>query len=452
MPDSSIFLYIAIELAVLLLLLCAFLLFHVGKLKKLIAQLEAKLISLRKGLKKSRKDTKTALKKLAAKEKVKVKDFLEYLDEEIEGTRDHHSSLNPDRDIVLDIAPDAPLERQASALRHAFLIAEKEARYAGGETESSWDVLQAKLQQIIQFYQSAQPVTEEPQPAAEPEEAAATDSSDQAKYAKMVEEYQAQIDELQSFKDKSQGLETKWKAAKRQSDVYYEQLMEMSRDLSAGQDFDSLLESYSSAFDELDNILGKDGFSSEIAGTDENVGKAIIAHQAEVQRLRNAAIDQHKVIAELRKRLEGADSEEEREQAVSELSAELEKQQRFLQEAETCTKLIEDELDRTIQENEELRSKLENAASGGATDEEIEQIEAVVNDLTKEGKDMLSTIAALEEQNQSLKAQLAEAGGGESTEEVETLKAKLDEMQQELLNLQAQHIELEERYIEAKGS
>lgn len=144
MPDLSIFFYIAVELVVLLLLLCIFLLIHIGKLKKLIAELEQKIVSVRKNMTKARKETKKALKKLAEKEKIKPKAFLDYLGEEIEGTCEYHSGLNPDRDIVLDIAPDAPMDRQASALRHAFLIAEKEARYAGGEDESSWDILQSQ--------------------------------------------------------------------------------------------------------------------------------------------------------------------------------------------------------------------------------------------------------------------------------------------------------------------
>ncbi|WP_101757368.1 hypothetical protein [Oceanicoccus sp. KOV_DT_Chl] len=467
MPDSNILLYISAELAVLLLLLCGFLLIHVGKLKKLIAELEAKLIALRQTLGKSRKETKKALKKLAAKEKVKPKAFLDYMDEEIEGTREHHNSLNPDRDIVLDIAPDTPLDRQAASLRHAFLIAEKEARYAGGEETSSWDVLQAKFQQIIQFYQSAQPEAKAEEPESEDSSASdeSTDSSDKESNAKLIAKYTEEIEALQRYKDKTEGLESKWKAAKRQADVYYEQLMEMSRELSAGKEFDALMESYSSAFDELGNMLGGDGdklTSDTKPDSGTNVGQAIIAHQKEVQRLRNASIDQQKVIAELRKKLEGADSKEEQQQTMAELSEQLEKQQRFLQEAETCTQLIEDELDRALQENEELRAKLEQGVSANpatekdadSSDEEISQIESVVNELTNEGKDMLSTIAALEEENQGLKFQLEAAGGddGATAGHVEILKSKLEEMQQELLNLQTQHIELEERYMELKES
>ena len=44
------------------------------------------------------------------------------------------------------------------------------------------------------------------------------------------------------------------------------------------------------------------------------------------------------------------------------------------------------------------------------------------------------------------------AGDMDDAEEADRLRNKLSEVQQELLNLQTQHIELEERYIELKTS
>lgn len=50
MPESNIALYMASELAALLLLVSIFLLIHVNKLKKLIAKLEEKIQALRKSM------------------------------------------------------------------------------------------------------------------------------------------------------------------------------------------------------------------------------------------------------------------------------------------------------------------------------------------------------------------------------------------------------------------
>ena len=450
MPDSNIFLYITGELAVLLLVISIFLLFHINSLKKLIRKLEEKILNLRQSIGKSRNETKNALKKLAAKQKIKLKKYLNYLDEEITQTRDHHQSLNPDRDIVLDINPDTPIERQVTSLRHAFLIAEKEARYAGGEDESSWDVLQSKLQQIIHFYESAEPtdiVEDEPEPDVD----ASADNE-------LIANYKKRIENLERFKKLFFDMEGKWEAAKQQADEYYAQLMTMGKDLGAGEDFDVVLERYSKAFDEVGGLLGEAGEGDavkeivrvvEINGRKENSGKIVVANQEEMHRLRDMAVDQHKVITELKKKLYAAASEKEQQEVVEELSTQLDKQQRYLKEAETCTRLIEDELSRSMQENEELRAKLKSE-EGGLDTAEVEKLENLVGDLTKESKAMLSTIASLEQDNQALKQQIESSADNDSQEKVNRLTKSLNDMQQELLNLQTQHIELEERYLELK--
>lgn len=453
MPESNMLIYVIGELAIVLLVICGFLIFHAANLKKLIRMLEEKILALRKSVSSARKETKRALKRLAEKEKIKPKKFLDYLDEEIHQTREHHQSLNPDRDIVLDISSDAPLDRQAASLRHAFLIAEKEARYAGGEDDSSWDVLQAKLQQIIEFYESAAP---EAEPEPEPELETPGDSVQ----AEEIASYKKRIENLERFKKLFFDMESKWESSKNQADEYHQQLLTMGKDLGAGEDFDEVLARYSKAFDEVGELIadgeaGDVGRGSapeqtvEVEGRKEGASKMVFANQEEMARLRNMAVDQHKVINELKKKLFAAASPEEQQEVVDELSNQLEQQQRFLKEAETCTQLIEDELSRSMQENESLRSQLEGGAEG-VDEAEIEQLETLIGDLTSESKEMLSTIATLEGENVSLKQKIDSSSSSASQENVDLLKEKLGEMQQELLNLQTQHIELEERYLELK--
>lgn len=484
MPDSNILVYVFGELALLLLLISGFLMLYAGKLRKLIVALEEKIVSLRAELSKSRKAASDALKKLAAKEKIKPKEFLDYLDDEIDATRDHHQTLNPDRDIVLDIATDAPLDRQAASLRHACLIAEKEARYAGGEKASSWEVLQSKFEQIIQFYASAQPATEaevedveeealaeeadteeQADTSAQDSDASGLDASDLDDNDKEIANYKKRIENLERFKKLFFEMESKWSDSKKQADDYQQQLLAMSKDLGGGDDFDALLNNYSATFDDIGELIAAAGEGSatgsssgeqgdtELAGKSENIGKTVIANQDEMQRLRNMAVDQHKVISELKRKLIDAKSVEQQQEVIAELTAELEQQQRFIKETETCTQLIEDELTRTIQENEELREQVAGADKGGLDDGEMEKLESVVNDLTTESKEMLGVIASLEGENAALKQQLdsgVTATGAVDGEDVEALKEKLGGVQQELLNLQTQHIELEERYLELK--
>ena len=155
MPEFNLLFFIAVQLAVVLLIICGFLIYYMGRQRGLIKKLEEKIIDLRESLSVSRADVKSAQQELSSQQQTMTKDFVEYLDDEIDITVEYHQQLNPTQDIVLDIALDSPLERQATALRYAFLIAEKEARYAGEEGVSSWQVLQTKLQQIVQFYESA---------------------------------------------------------------------------------------------------------------------------------------------------------------------------------------------------------------------------------------------------------------------------------------------------------
>lgn len=167
MPDSNIILYVVAEFSVLLLVICAFLFIHAKSLKALIRRLEDKVVNLRTGMAEAKKETQQALQQLTELQGVEPKTYLDFLDDEIDNTRQYHQTLNPDRDIVLDIALDTPIERQIASLRHAFFIAEKEARYAGENNCSNWGVLESKLHQLIQFYETAQPA-----PATEPEEIA----------------------------------------------------------------------------------------------------------------------------------------------------------------------------------------------------------------------------------------------------------------------------------------
>ncbi len=462
MSNSTIIAYVAGELALLSTLICIFLFFHIKKLRGVITALEEKLVKMRASVKQARKDLKKALNKLAEKEEIKPKKFLDFLDDEIDNTREFHETLNPDRDIVLDISPDTTIERQASALRHAFLIAEKEACYAGEDENSNWDVLQSKFQQIIEFYMSlTSSETEDEASEGLEGEKPLEGTSDNAEE---IAAYKKRIENLERFKDLFFEMEGKWEKSKKQADEYHQQLSEMGKNLGAGEEYEQLLDKYSVAFNDIGELIDEAGNnnpggvvkSAQVVEADSrdssSVGSIVVANQDEIQRLKNMAVDQHKMIEVLKKKLTLASTEEETQEVVAELSSQLEQQQRFLKEAETCTQLIEDELTRALDENQQLREKLEAGGEpleSSISDDDVENVENMMKDLTSESKDMLATIATLEDENAGLKAQL-EKGGGSSEGNTEKLKEKLDEMQQELLNLQTQHIELEERYLELK--
>ena len=460
MPESDILIYIVAEVALLLLLVTGFLLYYVKGLRKLITQLEERVVSQRQNLRNSQQQNRELQQALAEKPVVEPRSFLDYIEDEITLTREHHQSLNPDRDIVLDISQESPLERQAASLRHAFLLAEKEALYAGDGGKTSWDVLDAKLGQIIAFYESEQPPAvsagnddEEIQPL-DIEQSGAADSALEEEIAN----YKKRIENLEKFKKLFFEMEKKWEASNRQADEYHEQILAMGMQLGGGEHFQDLMESYSRSYADFGLVMN----DAAEAGRDDQVkvierrtevtveksrsGPTVIANQEEIDRLKNMAVDQHKVIIGLKKQLLEAKSAEAREKLIEELAAELEKQERFLKEAETCTELLENELSRTVAENETLRQQLEEGTVSDSMQEDFERMKTMVADLTNESKEMLNTIAVLERENQQLKSQAGVSTEGDS----QALQKKLRDLRQELLNLQTQHIELEERYLELK--
>jgi len=480
MDGSSLLLYVVAQLALGLLVVCIFLFLFLNKQKKLIKKFEEKLLDQKDSIKTARlevKKAKSALSSMeAAPEPEPSKSFVELLDEEIDSTRAHHQSLNPDRDIVLDITPDSPMDRQVASLRHAFLLAEKEARFAGGDDESSWEVLEAKLAQIISFYEP-EPV-EEPEPEAEPEPVESEEENDAlAKLEEELGNYKKRVENLEKFKKMFFEMEAKWDGAKKEADDYQEELLALGVQMGGGEHFKSLLDSYTNAYEQVGDIIseqaetlnmepvdvsdvdGGGGDTKVVTRTVEMVvektrtGKAVIQNQEEIARLKNMAVDQHNIIVGLKQQLLDAQSAEDQQRVVEELADQLEQQTRFLKEAETCTQLLEDELTRTIEENETLRKELEESGD----QDDVEKLESMVTDLTNESRDMLSTIAALESENSKLQEAIdsgaaapAAEGAADSSAINEKLKEQLDVAQQELLNLQAQHIELEERYLELK--
>lgn len=470
MPESSMLVYIFGEVALLLLAVCVFLLVHTRKRQQRTRQLEEKIVELRDTCNTTRKEAKDALKELAEYKNIAPKDYLDFLEDEIGATRVHHSSLKPDRDIVLDISADAPMERQAASLRHAFLLAEKESALAAAGSDADWDTLQAKFQQIIEFYEQPNDGASEAE-GGEDETVAASAELDEG-LQEQIEQYKARISNLERFKHLFFNMESKWEKAKKEAEEYHQQLLAKGQELGGGEDFESVLNNYANVYGDINGLMDEGGSYGDNSGgaktvvmevnrTTVNTGPRVIANQEEMMRLRNMAIDQHKIIESLKHKLMGAASEEQQEEIVQELSTQLQQQEQFIKEAETCTQLLEEELTRTITENESLRNEMQDGGANAESEADAEQLQGLLQDMTEQSKEMLATIAALEDENRKLQQMVADGTAGAETSESpsetgasgggdEVLKEKLDSVQQELLNLQTQHIELEERYLELK--
>lgn len=461
--NSDMLLYATAELAVLLLCICAFLVYHVGNLKKLIKRLEAKVLELRGTVTATKQNARSKIQEV--KNSFQEKTYLEFIDEQIELTREHHASQSPDRDIVLDLDTDIPEERQITALRHAFLVMEKEAQYASEDDKARvWPVIQAKLQQLIHFYRTAFQGGGGDAGASEADEMLLQE----------LQNYKQRVENLDKFKKLFFDMEKQWSAARKEAEKYRAELLEMTQGLDNASAIQGVLDQYSNTYNELQNYIDSgtdlaDGGSGEIVRRRETVSRdvaderkppksaVIITHQDEIVRLRKMMVDQHNIIAGLKQKLRESDVIEDKLATVDQLSRELDKQERMMRESETCIKLLEDELDQIRDHMQALQDENHELRSGTAQQSE-QQVQEMIASHVAESRDMMSSIAQLEKDNKQLREQLAgggsgAAGGGgdfDDAAEAERLRTKLTEVQQELLNLQTQHIELEERYIELK--
>jgi chromosome segregation ATPase len=301
-----------------------------------------------------------------------------------------------------------------------------------------------------------------------------------------------QVANLEKFKKLFFDTEEKWRSATTLADQYRQQLLARTQEIG-DTGIDELLTQYTNAYgnfgaelaDERGHARGA-GHVIEIDAERPSVGRAVIANQEEMLRLRNMAIDQHRMIVSLRQQLDNANSLEEKDAALAELHKQLERHERFLKESDICAKQVEAELERTLMRNHELEQQLqivqedvdsgakqiqeelartlvENQAleqqlielrqrTGGqeASGEELEQLKKIIEDFTYQSCEMLGAIEQLEQEARSLREQLEGGAGASTVEEAAALQQQLAEAERELLSLQAQHVELEERYLELK--
>ena len=149
--------------------------------------------------------------------------------------------------------------------------------------------------------------------------------------------------------------------------------------------------------------------------------------QTEIQHLRQVAEDQHQTISKLQKKLAAADTAEQRQEIIRDLSEQLERQTRFVRESETCIQLLEDELSANNNRVRELEERLANAGS------QIPELQQAARQLSEENRRLLRRLQTMEAKNEQLLHQYNNRGAGR--------------LQQDMLKLQQQYAKLEEKYL-----
>ena len=419
MQVSNFVVFGVVEAFLLLLAVCVFLLVRTRNLKGMVQRLQKRMQALVDDLRKA-KAAQRSLENTRS-------DYGEQLKEQLQLTRQYHQTLNAGQDIALDLNLSAPPPRQVAALRHAFLIAETEALHAGDDGAPSWQVLHTKLQQLIDFYTAAK----------------AGDSGDEPGEDAVREQLQQQLQNseqrvanLEKFKQLFFDMEDQWQQAQQQAQLYYQQLTEMAAQVPDSDAFQDLLHRYNHVYDQLGGMIdaGGDGSLVVTAPPERKVTTIEITRtetdkraQTEIQHLRQVAEDQHQTISKLQKKLAAADTAEQRQEIIRDLSEQLERQTRFVRESETCIQLLEDELSANNNRVRELEERLANAGN------QIPELQQAARQLSEENRRLVRRLQTMEAKNEQLLHQYNNRGAGR--------------LQQDMLKLQQQYAKLEEKYL-----
>jgi hypothetical protein len=427
------------EVFAVLLVVCVFLLFHTRGLKSMVLRLQDRIQSLVADLKKAKAEILKAQKQSDPRDI-----YISQLDQLIDQTREFHSSLNPDRDIALDLSNDSPIPRQVAALRFASLVSEKEAVLASSSTTPNWVTLEDKYTQLINFFRSQSSATKD-------------NNEDTSALKQELENTLQRVENLEKFKKLFFQMEDQWRDAKKLADEYYEQLSNINVDAGQKESFDSLLNNYNNVYNQVgQSIQIGTGAGADASVAPDNsrvipqtrtitntveITKTDARTQNELRQLRNVAEEQHRVIHELQNRLKSATTQAEKDAVINDLQEQLERQIRFVQESETCIQLLENEV---TQSNAQLQAVNQDKDELSKQLAEIPEMKSAIEKYTEESKEMVKVIDRLEQENRQLATQAEVSGSSDNT------NSNVSEANQELAKLKQQYAELEARYLELR--
>jgi DNA repair exonuclease SbcCD ATPase subunit len=419
---STTALMIAGEVLLVVLAGCVFLIMQNRRLRALSTQLQNRMGELVVDLRETRAqqgDPSMAASSTTATTSGAVS-YAQALERQLSLTRQYHQQLAAGHDIALDLDSETPAPRRAAALRYALLVAERDAQGEKTEEVPNWEKLAARYEQLLEYYDSGEPVEESP-----------GDSVDIEVLRKDLQTYKKRVLNLEKFKKLYFELEERMESCSEKANTHFNELSEFASQVDEPQRYEEILGRYHSSYNDVSELMER-----ENAAMQANSASARAAQQAsgEIRHLRNITADQHRLIYELQKKLEAAATQEENNEVVRTLQEELSKQLRYAQESETCIQLLEDELNNAHREAEQARSKVHQFGLMKAENKDLQA--------TRDKQEKL--ILALKNDSKRLKRKLR------ALEKLEDTKEMNQELQQELSRIKVKYAELEERYLDLK--
>lgn len=344
------------------------------------------------------------------------------LAQQIELTKQHHSTLGENLNIALDLDPEAPPARRTAALRHAILIAETDA-LAQDESVPDWERLGARYQRIWDFQEDYHPKQHQE----------SQENGELMELKENLHQAQKRINNLERFKVMYLELDQRWQACKGQADEHYSELRNLAADSNNADNLHKALENYHAIYNDIGEIIEQGADIGMNSDADEE--QASQTHLQEIRRLREVATNQHRIITELQTKLSGDSSDKPHNPILDGLQNELHKQTRFLKESETCIQLMEDELDTAKRELLQLRSRLQD----------FPKINSQVKTLQARSDQQEELIEKLQSDNRRLSRQLQQAQQAPPEDNQDLRK-----LRKELAEMQSKYNELEEQFLDMK--
>lgn len=366
-----------------------------------------------------------------------VQTYTSYIDEQITNLRDYHGKLKGGQEIALDIDPSAPLERRVAAMRHAVLIAEREATLTD---EVNWLALEARYKALFSYYEDY------PSPQAQARIKDLSDSLGQS---------HKQLAALEKYKKLYFDLEANWHACKNQADAYYKQIqgqVELVEGESTGA-LVALVDNYHHSYSAVTQLFDEQ----------EPLPETLKVANKELIELRKMTAQQHQLIDDLKQKMKSANDDNIKVELIRELESQLVRHERFLAESESCIKLMEDELAVTYKELQSLKAKLKV----------LPDLKAQIKDLNEDAGVSDVMLNRLKEDVKKLKLELAQAVANKPKADPKSLLGQVQEsgvpseihqvndFENDLENdfdqlkikheqLEKQYADLEERYLDLK--
>ncbi|WP_317933403.1 hypothetical protein [Halioxenophilus sp. WMMB6] len=308
----------AVELYILLLLLCLFLVFNIRSLRNLVRKLRAKIKSLVEELNQARQDNTQLVAENAAAACAPQAKYREQLQQQLDLTQAFHEELPGSANIETYLDSKHPIQRQSLALRHALLSVELEAQDDDESIYPNWATLQGKLGGLINYYKEM--------------------------FSRLAK------------RDASQALAPNIEQC----------LEELIVEAAGGRRPDNM----EVMLERFRNFSGKRDDGTRVSEAAE-FDKA-----QDLANLRTLAAKQQRTIKELQTRLLSIGSPEEMQEMVTELSSQLQRQGQYLKESESCIRLLEEELELANSKIEQLKHQRRAAAlePGSLTKSERQQL------------------------------------------------------------------------------